>query len=414
LGALQSKLFTGDSRLEACAVLDAAHVTLGTVGDFVTKIQTALQLIDGASIDAADLTSNRYGASTARAVLAFKTKRSIINPVYQQQPDDIVGKMTIARLDAEMVVVERRSVPPPPVPPGPTPPRSLTFEEAKRAIERYLQREARTNVAEILDRHAANLLAFGEVHFAGDPMKAFLFAELTGRARLRRPINTHFHASERFPNDQFTRKKISDVLQSSPSRIEQPIARLSGRVRPFMPVLASANTFPGRRFGVLPSDASPGASEDTRHQAIFAAFNDAARQCPDVPSLSINSATSRGTILLGARHAARKSVLGHAAITTAERLIGAGWRLHVIRLTVPLDVTTVPEDLDLQLIGSTDNRVIDGLSIVNSIGTRNYYADLTKPDSPFAKLKLKESGGNDIPVNQLFDAIVHLGGPASL
>ena len=409
MGALQSKLFTGDSRLEACAVEDAAHVTMGTVGDFVTRIQTALRLTDGASIDAADLTSNRYGVSTARAVLAFKTKRSIINRAYQQQPDDNVGKMTIARLDAEMVVVERRPVPPPPVPP-----RSLTFEEAKKAIERYLQREARTNVAEILDKHAANLLAFGEVHFAGDPMKAFLFAELTGRARLRRPLNTHFHASERFPNDPFTRQKISDVLQSPPSRIEQPIARLSGRVRPFMPVLASANTFPGRRFGVLPSDASPGASEDTRHQAIFAAFNDSARQCPDVPSLSINSATSRGTILLGARHAARKSVLGHGTITTAARLIEAGWRLHVIRLTVPLDVTTVPEDLDLQLIGSADNRVIDGLSIVNSIGTRNYYADLTKPDSPFAKLKLKESGGNDIPVNQLFDAIVHLGGPASL
>jgi hypothetical protein len=385
---------------------------MGTVGDFVSKIQTALQSTDGASIDPSDLTSNLYGASTARAVLAFKTKRSIINRAYQQQPDDIVGKMTIARLDAEMVIVEQRPAPPPPVPPGPTPP--LRFEEAKQAIERYLKREAKTNVAEILDGHPANLLAFGEVHFAGDPMKAFLFAELTGRTRLRRPINTHFHASERFPNDQFTRKQISDVLRSPPLQMEQPIARLSERVRPFVPVLASANTFPGQRFGVLPSDASSRASEDARHQAIFAAFNDAASQCPDVPSLSINSATSRGTILLGARHAARKSVLGHGAITTAALLIGTGWRVHVIRLTVPFDVRTVPEDLDLQLIGSSDDRIIDGLSIVDRVATRNYYADLTKPDSPFAQLKLKESGTNDIPVNQLFDAIVHLGGPASL
>lgn len=43
-----------------------------------------------------------YGPSTAAAVLSYKTNRQIINRSYQTKPDSIVGKMTIASLDAEM------------------------------------------------------------------------------------------------------------------------------------------------------------------------------------------------------------------------------------------------------------------------------------------------------------------------
>jgi hypothetical protein len=43
----------------------------------------------------------------AAAVLAYKKKRNIINWSYQQQADNIVGKMTIAALDAEMWVKEK-------------------------------------------------------------------------------------------------------------------------------------------------------------------------------------------------------------------------------------------------------------------------------------------------------------------
>jgi len=42
-------------------------------------------------------------------VLASKKKRRIINFTYQTQADDIVGKMTIAALDKEMVTFENRS-----------------------------------------------------------------------------------------------------------------------------------------------------------------------------------------------------------------------------------------------------------------------------------------------------------------
>jgi peptidoglycan hydrolase-like protein with peptidoglycan-binding domain len=110
---LQSPLFKGDPKLEACLVHDSAHVTQGAVGDHVAKIQTALKILDDLNIDPAELSAKRYGPSTAAAVLSFKKKRRIINFSYQTHEDNIVGKMTIAALDKEMA--------PPPSPPPPVP-----------------------------------------------------------------------------------------------------------------------------------------------------------------------------------------------------------------------------------------------------------------------------------------------------
>jgi hypothetical protein len=100
--ALQSRLFRGDPNLEAAAVNDSAHIVQGATGDHVRKIQQALIQLDGAAIVA----DGNYGPATARAVLAYKQKRNIINFSYQTQADDIVGKMTMAALDAEMVAAE--------------------------------------------------------------------------------------------------------------------------------------------------------------------------------------------------------------------------------------------------------------------------------------------------------------------
>lgn len=109
--SLQSKLFRGDPRLEACLVKDAAHVTPGTVGDHVSKIQTALTVLNNAHISASELASMRYGKATANAVLAYKKKRTIINRSYQTVADNIVGKMTIAALDREMLSKEAHAYP---------------------------------------------------------------------------------------------------------------------------------------------------------------------------------------------------------------------------------------------------------------------------------------------------------------
>lgn len=108
--ALKSKLFSGDPKLEAAAVSDPAHIVPGARGDHVSKIQLALIQLDGAVIDA----DGAYGPATAAAVLAYKTKRSIINTTYQTTPDNIVGKMTMASLDAELAQREQ----PVPVPTG--------------------------------------------------------------------------------------------------------------------------------------------------------------------------------------------------------------------------------------------------------------------------------------------------------
>jgi hypothetical protein len=105
--AFSSNLFAGDQKLEACQVDDAAHLTLDARGDHVAKVQMALFAIDWLKIDPAELRSRTYGRSTAKAVLAFKTKRRIINRAYETRPDDIVGKMTIARLDQEMTQWEQ-------------------------------------------------------------------------------------------------------------------------------------------------------------------------------------------------------------------------------------------------------------------------------------------------------------------
>ena len=109
---LSSNLFKGNAALEACALKDSAHITLGAHGDHVARIQFALASLDGLEIDRIELTSRRYGESTAAAVLAYKTKRKIINHSYQSAADNIVGKMTIAALDKEMRLKELAPKPP--------------------------------------------------------------------------------------------------------------------------------------------------------------------------------------------------------------------------------------------------------------------------------------------------------------
>jgi hypothetical protein len=108
---LQSELFRDDAALQACLVKDSAHVTPGSRGQHVGKIQTALSILEGALMDPEELSGNFYGPSTADAVLAYKRKRDIVNRTYQQRADNIVGKMTIASLDREMTEGEQRRRP---------------------------------------------------------------------------------------------------------------------------------------------------------------------------------------------------------------------------------------------------------------------------------------------------------------
>jgi hypothetical protein len=80
---LNSSLFRGDPKLEACLVSDPTHVTPGSIGPHVGKIQFALTVMGLGVISADELSQQRYGPSTASAVLGFKQVRRIINFTYQ-------------------------------------------------------------------------------------------------------------------------------------------------------------------------------------------------------------------------------------------------------------------------------------------------------------------------------------------
>ena len=104
--ALRSRMLSGNAALEKAAVGNADHIIPGARGDHVGRIKQVLMLLDQAAIAASELDAQLYGPTTAKAVLAYKTKRGIINRSYQTTADNIVGVMTMASLDKEMSVRE--------------------------------------------------------------------------------------------------------------------------------------------------------------------------------------------------------------------------------------------------------------------------------------------------------------------
>jgi hypothetical protein len=104
---LQSKLLRGDPKLQACLVSDPAHVTPGSRGDHVGRIQIALNQLSGAALHVDGV----YGQKTAQAVMDYKNdpSRRILQP-FQKTADNIVGKRTIASLDDEMLKKEKAPV----------------------------------------------------------------------------------------------------------------------------------------------------------------------------------------------------------------------------------------------------------------------------------------------------------------
>ncbi|MEA2915928.1 MAG: hypothetical protein QOJ15_8009 [Bradyrhizobium sp.] len=101
---LKSKLLSGDPQLEACLVSDPAHITPGSRGDHVARIQLALNQLDDAELAFDGI----YGLATAQAVTDYKNdpSRRILQSS-QKTADNIVGKRTIASLDSEMLAAEQ-------------------------------------------------------------------------------------------------------------------------------------------------------------------------------------------------------------------------------------------------------------------------------------------------------------------
>ena len=115
---LKCQLFTlpkPDPRLERCLVDDAGHITQGTRGDHVKKVQMALnQLSAGPGRENFNLkVDGWYGPKTAAAVKLYKSapqrrERIKLQP-WQKTHDDIVGKQTIRSLDDEMEILEEEN-----------------------------------------------------------------------------------------------------------------------------------------------------------------------------------------------------------------------------------------------------------------------------------------------------------------
>ena len=100
---LQSQLFKGDPKLEAAATSHPAHIAIGARGPHVVKIQQALNEILALSL----VLDGIYGQGTAAAVLQYKRRRNVVNTTYQTDADNIVGIMTMAALDADILAREK-------------------------------------------------------------------------------------------------------------------------------------------------------------------------------------------------------------------------------------------------------------------------------------------------------------------
>lgn len=104
---LQSTTLRGNAALQACLQRDEAHVAPGAKGAHVGLIQKCLLVLEPSTIAADEIRTRTYGPTTTAAVLTYKRARAIINRSYQTQADNIVGRMTVARLDADISKAER-------------------------------------------------------------------------------------------------------------------------------------------------------------------------------------------------------------------------------------------------------------------------------------------------------------------
>jgi hypothetical protein len=105
---LLSKQFRDSEKLQRCLLSPADHVLPDSRGEHVGLIQEALTKLGIGVISADEISTELYGQTTKQAVLRYKgPPRNIINTDYQTSPDNIVGQMTIDRLDGDMVEFEK-------------------------------------------------------------------------------------------------------------------------------------------------------------------------------------------------------------------------------------------------------------------------------------------------------------------
>jgi hypothetical protein len=218
--ALTSIFFRDDPQLQACLVNDPSHVPPGSVGAHVLKLQQAVILLDDAKVEARETRLQQYGTSTSAAVLAYKTKREIINRGYQQSPDNIVGKMTIARLDAEMASFEPNNQP-------------LTSPNEKARIQTLLDRErfgagqmieaTLTALVDVAPALAGNQSGNPTTRFTLDGLKRFFSVTSANAADLATVIGKFQAYKAKLPNLRVDQKPADypALLRNDPDFLKQ-------------------------------------------------------------------------------------------------------------------------------------------------------------------------------------------------
>jgi hypothetical protein len=105
MGVLTCKLFTKppNQALERCAEKDAHHITTGSVGEHVRRIQVALNELSNVFL----IPDGKYGNKTANAVVSFKEAQTPpLRQPGQRIADNIVGIRTVKALDKQMKDLE--------------------------------------------------------------------------------------------------------------------------------------------------------------------------------------------------------------------------------------------------------------------------------------------------------------------
>jgi hypothetical protein len=159
--ALEHPLFRNIGRLQNCLRLDKDHVQFGDSGDHVFAIQMALMTLEHADIAPEELKNKSFGRSTRDAVQSYKDKRKIINFSYQHSADAIVGKMTIERLDNDLLGRKHTSDP-------------LTDPGEKARIQALLNRE-RPAVTRIVEKSIELLQQLLQTMASEDPGRLVQF-----------------------------------------------------------------------------------------------------------------------------------------------------------------------------------------------------------------------------------------------
>ena len=139
-----SELFKNNRQLQDCLVRDSAHIVADELplrrgenaqGAHVALIHKALRQLMGNPSFSLEEATETYGPKTAEVVRQFKAMQNppILNKALRQTvPDNIVGKQTIAALDAQ---VGRKKAPAPPVAPPVRPDATEQRLVAKRTFE---------------------------------------------------------------------------------------------------------------------------------------------------------------------------------------------------------------------------------------------------------------------------------------